>query len=92
MTDRLKEALHAVDDQGSDFVVRPIRWPWNVLIDNARLVADAIEPDYEAAAERLDDLDFSVMTLRGIARAAVDAALGVEPGTRIKIVVMKVVE
>ena len=38
--EQVQEALHAIDDEGSDFVIRPIRWPWNHLVAAARLWLD----------------------------------------------------
>jgi hypothetical protein len=42
--EQVQQALHAIDDEGSDFVVRPIRWPWNHLIAAARLWLERTEP------------------------------------------------
>ena len=42
--EEVRQALHAIDDKDSDFVVYPIRWPWNHLIAAARLWLQRTEP------------------------------------------------
>lgn len=76
--EQVQQALHAIDDEGSDFVVRPIRWPWNHLIAVARLWLEAPTDEMiERAADAISPLLRQTLDNTQLAERVLRAALEV---------------